>query len=115
MSSNVRQFGAGAIMAMLFTPMLLAGVYWIGDKASQVPRLEAIFRTEVVHLNKSLVTLTATAKETNAQLKTYTEYHAANLARITESLVTHKYRLQELEKDCSENHADIKLCKERHE
>ena len=112
MSNNVKQFGAGAIMVLLFTPMLLAALYWVGDKASQVPRLEATFQAEIIHLNKSLSSLTKTAKETNAQLKTYTEYHSANLARITEALVTHKYRLRELEKDSNENHEDIKRCKE---
>lgn len=99
-------------MAMIFSPMLLASIYWVGEKASQVPKLEATLKSEVRHLNKSLASLTVTAKETNTQLRAYTEFHAINLSRITESLVTHKYRLRELEKDCGENRSDIKACKE---
>ncbi len=113
MSSNVKQFGAGAIVSALFLFVITGVVGWVGLWASKVPTLEATFKSEVTHLNLSLKKLTVTADETNSQLKAYTEYHAMNLARITESLITHKYRIQELEKDCIENHNEIVKNRER--
>jgi len=111
MSNTTRSFGAGAIITIIFAPIFLAMVYWIGEKASQVPQLEATFKTEVAHLNKALTKLTKTAEETNHALKAYTKYHAENLSRITEALVTHKYRIAELEDDCVVLNASSIECK----
>jgi len=110
MSNTTRSFGAGAIISTIFGSIFLMMIYWVGEKASQVPQLEATFKTEVAHLNKALITLTLTAKETNEQLKAYTQYHAENLSRITEALVTHKYRLTELEEVCNENEIVKQKC-----
>ncbi len=111
MSEKTKTLGAGMILSAIFVPVFLAMIYWIGAKAAQVPELEATFKLEIRHLNESIKVLTETAKDTNKQLKSYTEFHAANLARITESLVTHKYRLIDLEKDCVSLKKDEVACK----
>lgn len=110
MSERQKSFGSGAILTAMLIFAITGVMGWVGITASEVPALKATFKSEVGHLNKSLETLNITAKETNAQLKSYTEFHAVNLARITESLVTHKYRITELEKDCKENGNDIHNC-----
>lgn len=110
MSERVKTIGTNAILAMIFTPILLASIYWIGDKAAKVPEIEATFGVEISHLNKSLEELTSTVKENNSQLKIYTEQHTVHLSRINNSLLNQKYRLKELEKDAQENRFDIKAC-----
>ena len=111
MSEKTKTFGAGMILSAIFVPVFLTMIYWIGAKPAQVPELEATFKLEVKHLNESIQLLTETARDTNKQLKSYTEFHAVNLARITESLVTHKYRLIDLEKDCVNLKKDEMACR----
>jgi len=113
MSEKTKSFGAGAILTGMIMFLVTGAMGMMWNNASHVPELEATFKTEIKHLNLSLNRLDATARETNKSLKAYTEYHAINIARITESLVTHKYKFNELEKDCDENRREIIKCKER--
>ncbi len=99
MSERSKTFGAGAILSALLIFTLTGVLGWLGIQASQVPTLEATFKSEVAHLNESIIVLTTTAKETNLALEAYTKYHAENLSRITESLITHKYKIDDLEGD----------------
>ncbi len=110
MPKEVRIFGSGSIIAIL-TATLIGVISWIGVQASHVPVIEATFKNEIRHLNQSIKKLTVTAENTNMQLEAYTKYHAQNLARITESLINHKVRIDEITKDCDENRQEIKRCK----
>ena len=65
MSDKFKVFGAGAIISPLLITMIIGMVSFVGLWASKVPALEATFKTEIKHLNKTLVTLTETASETN--------------------------------------------------
>ncbi len=110
MAKEVRIFGSGAIIAIL-TATLIGIISWIGVQASHVPVIEATFKSEIRHLNSSIKKLTVTAENTNLQLEAYTKFHAQNLARITESLVNHKVRIDEITKDCEENHQELQKCR----
>lgn len=113
MSEKAKQFGSGAIISALVM-FTLTGVFgWIGITTAEVPALKAQAQSEFKHLNTNISELTKTAKETNRQLQAYTEFHAVNLSRITESLVGHGYKLKELEKDCLENKQNIIKCRSK--
>jgi septal ring factor EnvC (AmiA/AmiB activator) len=102
-----------------FTPMLLglllfiltAVVGWVGYQASSVPTMEATFKSEIKYLNKNLKDLTETAQKTNSALDSYTRHHAANLARITEAIVTHRIKLDDLGEHCDKNEKELRACK----
>ncbi len=110
MSEKAKQFGSGAIISamVIFT---VTGVFgWIGVTTAEVPALKAQAQAEFKHLNYNLNELKRTAQETNKQLKAYTEFHAINLSRITESLIGNKYKLMQLEEDCENNKVEISKC-----
>lgn len=111
MNSNQQKSGAMVILIGLFVSILLGVIGWVGIQASHVPTLEATFKTEIHYLNKNLETLTKTAQETNGALHSYTKYHAANLARITEAIVTQRIRLDDVDEHCRKTEVDLKKCK----
>lgn len=112
MPPQVKQIGITSILTALFTFMIIGAVGWIGMLASRVPELKQEIRFEVKQLNKSIVNLAIVAKETNTQLKSYTKYHSENLARITESLVDKKYKIQTIEKKINKCEITNAACRE---
>ena len=110
MAPQVKNAGVMTILLALFTTMIIGVVSWIGINASHVPELEQELKYEVAQLNANIERLTKTAEETNAALTAYTKFHAANLTRITEALIDHKYRIIAMEHDCKAMHIDVKDC-----
>ncbi len=110
MPAQVKQAGIVSILTALFTFMIIGVVGWFGIMASHVPALEQEIRLEVRQLNKSISSLTKTAIDTNKQLENYTKFHAANLSRITEALLDHKYKIIALEEDCNLMQQSKKQC-----
>jgi uncharacterized protein HemX len=113
MTNKETSFMGGAIVTITVAA-IVGSMGYVSVNASRVPEIEAKFESEMKHLNKNIVILTETARETNMQLESYTKHHAKNLALITKSLVTHDTQIEELQKDCQENHDHIEQCKVYH-
>lgn len=101
-------------LVTFLTASLISSIGWIVLQAVSVPELRAELRSELKHVNKNVNALNETAKETNVQLKAFTKHHGENLAIITKGIVTNTYRIDEVERKCSENHEHIRECEKYH-
>jgi len=104
MSPKIRQFGTWSIISTLLVSFILGAATWLGVQASQVPELQATFKTEIRHLNTNMIDVSNTIKETNTLLR-------GNRDVINKSV----YRITELEKDCEDNKREIEKCKRFHD
>lgn len=113
MSDKTKSFWSGSIVTMVMGSLVI-GVFsmfgWTVLQASHIPTLQAEFKTNILHLNKNMVNLNSTGRETNQRILGLT----VQLSEFATALVITEHQLQEVKKDCDKNTLTIEKNKHTH-
>ena len=108
MAPQVKNAGIMTILSVLFTTMIISVVSWVGVNATHVPELEQELEYKIARLDTSIKRLTKVVEGINTALTAHNKAYAASIARITEVLTDHKYRIIAIERNCNETHINVK-------